>query len=52
MPPVPAHRPVNFPPVQRDTESTSNSPQFRSSTGSSTIVYIYTPEGEFDLQFS
>jgi hypothetical protein len=41
MPPVlPVHQPVHFPPVPRETESTSTSPQFRSGTGSSTIVYI------------
>jgi hypothetical protein len=53
MPPiVPAHRPVHFPPVSRETESTSTSPQFRSGRGSNTIVYIHTPEGESDAQFS
>jgi hypothetical protein len=47
---VPAHRPVHFPLVSRETESTSISSQFRSGTGSSTIVYIRTPKG--DVQFS
>jgi hypothetical protein len=51
MPPVvPAYWPVNFPPVPRETESTWNSPQLRSGTGSSTIVYNHTPEGELDVQ--
>jgi hypothetical protein len=48
---VPAHRPVHFPSVPRETKSTSTSPQFRSGTGSSTIVYIHTPEGDFDARF-
>jgi hypothetical protein len=53
MPPVlPAYRTVHFPPVPRATESTSTSHQFRSGTGSSTIVYIHTPEGESVAQFS
>jgi hypothetical protein len=53
MPPiVPAHRPLHFPTDPRETESTSNSTQFRSGTGSSTIVYIHTPEGESDAQFT
>jgi hypothetical protein len=53
MPPVvPAHRPVHFPSVQRESESTSTSPQFRSGTGVSTIFYIHTPEGDSDAQFS
>jgi hypothetical protein len=41
-----------FPPVLREMRSTSTSLQFRSGTGSSTIVYIHTPEGESDVQFS
>jgi hypothetical protein len=46
MPPVvPAH----FPPVPRETESTSTSPRFRSGTGSKIIFYIHTPDGEFDV---
>jgi hypothetical protein len=28
------------------------SSQFRSGTGFSTVVYIHTPEGESDVQFS
>jgi hypothetical protein len=53
MPPVvPAHRPVYFSPVLRAMESTSISPQFRSGTGSSIIVYIDTPESESDAEFS
>jgi hypothetical protein len=51
MPPVlPAYRLVHFPPVSSEMESTSTSPQFRSGTGSSTIVYIHTPEDESDAQ--
>jgi hypothetical protein len=50
MPPVvPVHQPGHFP---REMESTSTSPQFRSGTGSSTIVYIHTADGESDAQFS
>jgi hypothetical protein len=53
MPPVvPGYQPVHFPTVLRDMESTSTSPQFRSGTGSNTIAYIHTPEGESDVQFS
>jgi hypothetical protein len=53
MPPVvPAHRPVHFPPVLREMESTSTSLQLRSGPGSSTIVYILTPEDESDVKFS
>jgi hypothetical protein len=53
MPPVvPDHRPVHFPSVLREMKSTSTSPQFRSGTGCSTVVYIHTPEGESDVQFS
>jgi hypothetical protein len=42
MPPVvPAHRPAHFPLDPSETESTSTSPQFRSGSGSSTIVYTH-----------
>jgi hypothetical protein len=49
---VPAHRPVHFPPVPREMESTSYTPQFHSGTGFGTIVYIHTPESESNAQFS
>jgi hypothetical protein len=48
---VPAHRPVYFLLVLLEMESTSTLPQFRSGTGSSTIVYIHTPERESDAEF-
>jgi hypothetical protein len=48
MPPVMlAHRPVNFPPVLREMESTLTSHLFRSGMGSSTYLYIHTPMGKF-----
>jgi hypothetical protein len=49
---VPYNAAVHFSLVLREMESTSTSPQFRSGTGSSTVAYIHTPEGESDVQFS